>query len=99
MNVVFISPPETHSIESSLPEQINQGGGVYPRLGLLYVAAYFERETGLKTDFIDAPALHMDYARVEEEIRRRPWSRSTTPRPGSSSAGTTPTTTRASPSA
>jgi radical SAM superfamily enzyme YgiQ (UPF0313 family) len=72
VNVVFISPPETHSIESSLPEQINQGGGVYPRLGLLYVAAYFERETGLRTDFIDAPALHMDYARLEEEIRRRP---------------------------
>lgn len=72
MNVVFISPPETHSIESSLPEQINQGGGVYPRLGLLYVASYFERETGLKTDFIDAPALRMDYARLEEEIRKRP---------------------------
>ena len=72
MNVVFISPPERHSIENSLPEQIDQGGGVYPRLGLLYVASYFERATGLKTDFVDAPALRMDYARLEEEIRRRP---------------------------
>ncbi|MEE9275596.1 MAG: radical SAM protein [bacterium] len=72
MNVVFISPPETHSIENSLPEQIQQGGGVYPKLGLLYVASYFEHATGLKTDFIDAPALGMDYERLEEEIRRRP---------------------------
>ncbi len=72
MNVVFISPPETHSIENSLPEQIQQGAGVYPKLGLLYVAAYYEQATGLKSDFIDAPALGMDYIQLEEEIRKRP---------------------------
>ena len=72
MDVVFISPPESHSIENSLPEQIQQGAGVYPKLGLLYVAAYYENASGNRSDFIDAPALGLDYAQFEEEIRKRP---------------------------
>ena len=72
MDVVFISPPETHSIENSLPEQLQQGAGVYPKLGLLYVAAYYEFASGNRSDYIDAPALGLDYAQFEEEIRKRP---------------------------
>ena len=46
MKILFIVPPETISLESSVPKALEGGKGYYPKLGLLYVAAYYERETG-----------------------------------------------------
>ena len=46
MKILFLVPPETISLESSVPKALEGGKGYYPKLGLLYVAAYYERETG-----------------------------------------------------
>ena len=56
MNVLFVIPPETHSIESSVPKGLESGKGVYPKLGLLYVAAYLEDQTGIVPSIVDCPA-------------------------------------------
>ena len=55
MKILFLVPPETISLESSVPKALEGGKGYYPKLGLLYVAAYYERETGNRPVFIDCP--------------------------------------------
>ncbi len=55
MKILFLVPPETISLESSVPKALEGGKGYYPKLGLLYVAAYYERETGNSATFIDCP--------------------------------------------
>ena len=55
MKILFLVPPETISLESSVPKALEGGKGYYPKLGLLYVAAYYERETGNTATFIDCP--------------------------------------------
>ena len=69
MRITFVIPPETHSIESSVPKGLEGGKGVYPKLGLLYVAAYLERELGITPAVIDCPAERLDYDRMAEVVR------------------------------
>ena len=61
MKVCFILPPDTHSIESSIPKRLEGGKGLYPKLGILYVAAYAEKHAGIEARLIDCPALGLDY--------------------------------------
>lgn len=72
MRVALIIPPETHSIESSVPKGLESGKGVYPKLGLLYVAAHLEHATGTSPTVIDCPAERLDHdglARRVAELR------------------------------
>ena len=69
MRICFIIPPETHSIESSVPKGLESGKGVYPKLGLLYVAAYLEEKLGIVPSVIDAPAERLDYEGLERRVR------------------------------
>lgn len=72
MRVLFIVPPETHSIESSVPPALEAGKGVYPKLGLLYVAAHLERATGLRPRVIDCPAEGLGEAELAARLRAEP---------------------------
>ena len=67
MKILFLVPPETISLESSVPKALEGGKGYYPKLGLLYVAAYYERETGNQPVFIDCPPENVS----QEELSRR----------------------------
>lgn len=67
MKVLFLVPPETISLESSVPKALEGGKGYYPKLGLLYVAAYYEKTTGNKPVFIDCPPERIS----EAELLRR----------------------------
>ncbi|MGE0713197.1 MAG: radical SAM protein [Planctomycetota bacterium] len=69
MQIAFIIPPETHSIESSVPKGLENGKGVYPKLGLLYVAGHVEQELGITPEVIDAPAERLDYPGLEDRLR------------------------------
>ena len=55
MKILFLVPPETISLESSVPKALEGGKGYYPKLGLMYVAAWYERATGNTPVFIDCP--------------------------------------------
>ncbi len=69
MKVCFILPPDTHSIESSIPKRLEGGKGLYPKLGILYVAAYAEKHAeGVETSFIDCPALGLDPAGLARRL-------------------------------
>jgi len=55
MKILFLVPPEKISLESSVPKALEGGKGFYPKLGLMYVAAHYERATGDTPIFIDCP--------------------------------------------
>ncbi|KMP12266.1 hypothetical protein UZ36_01525 [Candidatus Nitromaritima sp. SCGC AAA799-C22] len=59
MKILFLVPPETVSIESSVPKALEGGKGYYPKLGMMYVAAWYERATGNTPVFIDCPPEEM----------------------------------------
>ena len=67
MKILFLVPPETVSIESSVPKALEGGKGYYPKLGLMYVAAWYERATGNTPVFIDCPPEGIN----EQELTRR----------------------------
>jgi len=70
MRIAFLIPPETHSIESSVPKGLEAGKGVYPKLGILYVAAFLQEHGDVDPVVIDCPAEGLDHAGLEERIRR-----------------------------
>jgi len=55
MKILFLVPPELLPLESSVPKALEGGKGYYPKLGLLSVAAQYERATGDRPVFIDCP--------------------------------------------
>jgi len=69
MRVTLVIPPETHSIELSIPKGLEGGKGVYPKLGLLYVAANIEARLGVTPSVIDCPAERLDYEGLERRLR------------------------------
>ena len=69
MRVALVIPPEIHSIESSVPKGLEAGKGTYPKLGILYVASYLEREAGIVPEVIDCPAERLDYPGLERRLR------------------------------
>lgn len=69
MRIAFLIPPETHSIESSVPKGLESGKGVYPKLGILYVAAHAEARLGITPIVIDCPAERLDHAGLEARLR------------------------------
>ncbi len=69
MKILFLVPPETLSIESSVPKILEGGKGYYPKLGLLYVAAYYEKITGHRPTFIDCPAEKISQTELIKKFR------------------------------
>jgi anaerobic magnesium-protoporphyrin IX monomethyl ester cyclase len=70
MRVLFVVPPEIHSIESSVPKQLESGKGIYPKLGLLYVASYLERTCPhIAIQVLDANAQGLSYHEMEALIK------------------------------
>lgn len=69
MQVTLIIPPETHSIESSVPKGLESGKGVYPKLGILYVAAHLDAHRDVSPRVIDCPAERLDHDGLEARLR------------------------------
>jgi len=70
MKILFLVPPETVSIESSIPKALEGGKGYYPKLGLMYVAAWYESATGNTPVFIDCPPEGIDEQELIEKVKK-----------------------------
>ncbi|MCH8157737.1 MAG: radical SAM protein [Nitrospinae bacterium] len=70
MKILFLVPPETLSIESSVPKALEGGKGYYPKLGLMYVAAWYERATGETPTFIDCPPEETSEQELLTKVRK-----------------------------
>jgi len=71
MKVLLIYPPSENMITADVPEFVEEEKGFYPPLGLMYVAAYAERNTEHKIEILDTQVERMDYAGIEREIERK----------------------------
>jgi len=56
MNVLLINPPSPHVVRGSLPPVIEDDTGVYPPLGLLYVAAHAQTVRECNVTVLDCQA-------------------------------------------
>ena len=68
MKVLLIYPPSFHMITTNVPSEVEEASGVYPPLGLLYVAAYAEKHTSADIAVLDTQAEGLDYKQIEERI-------------------------------
>ena len=71
MKILLIYPPAENIITSTYPAVVDEEAGFYPPLGLMYVAAYAERNTEHKIEILDTEVERMDYPTIEREIERR----------------------------
>ncbi|HZV02180.1 MAG TPA: radical SAM protein [Planctomycetota bacterium] len=72
MRVLFLVPPDTLSIESSVPDQLEKRKEFRQRLGLLSVAASLEKTTGIRPEFLDVSVLGNTYKILEHELETLP---------------------------
>ena len=68
MKVLLIRPPHDHMITTNVPKSVDTETGMYPPLGLLYVAAGLKAWTDAQVELLDAPALHLDQKGIAERI-------------------------------
>ena len=73
MKVLLIRPPHHHMITTNVPKSVDTETGMYPPLGLLYVAAGLGAWTDAEVELLDAPALHLDHSpQVQREKPKSP---------------------------
>jgi radical SAM superfamily enzyme YgiQ (UPF0313 family) len=71
MKVLLLAPPAGNMIHSAVPEVVDLETGAYPPLGLLYVAAFAEKETSHRIEVLDAHLEEMSPTQIGEEVRKR----------------------------
>ena len=69
MKIVLVYPPFLHSIETTLPEFVDENEGSFPPLGLLYLASYIKKyEKDCDISVIDAVSQKISHNAVVQKI-------------------------------
>jgi len=68
LKVLLVYPPDFHMITTNVPSEVEEASGVYPPLGLLYVASYAERNTPAEVAVLDAQVEGLDFKGIEERV-------------------------------
>lgn len=68
MKILFIIPPDTIRIESSVSEKLDKDREIRAPLGLLYVAGAIKDLEGVTSILLDCPATGSDFDQVREKI-------------------------------
>ena len=71
MRILLISPPTENTIASVMPKELEEGLDFLPPLGLMYVAAYLEKETPHEVEILDCPVEGISHEQLREEIKKR----------------------------
>ena len=69
MKVLLINPPIENIIRLELPLWVRQNEGVFPPLGLMYLASYLRKNLGCEVTILDALAERMSYHKIDAYIR------------------------------
>ena len=69
MKILLINPPTDYMIKSELPEWVNKITGVFPPLGLMYIASYLRLHTGYQVKILDTIAEDISYNEIEQYIK------------------------------
>ncbi len=71
MNVILMWPPAFGKrIRAEVSAEVEKEAGVYPSLGILYIAAYLEQHTGHKVSVLDGKLEEIDAQRMAEVIKK-----------------------------
>ena len=68
MKVMLVRPPHDHMITTNVPKSVDSETGMYPPLGLLYVAAGLKEWTDAEVELLDAPALGLDQDGIAKRV-------------------------------
>lgn len=69
MKVLLVNPRTEDMISTELPDYVSKEVGVFPPLGLLYVAAYLRQNSGHNVALADLPAENCSYEKLAERVR------------------------------
>lgn len=69
MKVLLINPPIDNIIETEMPLLVRQNEGIFPPLGLLYIASYLNKEAGCDVKILDSIAGRKNCKEIEQYIR------------------------------
>ena len=71
MNILLISPPLKNMILTNVPLLVEEGSGIYPPLGLMYLASHLEENSEHKIEILDTQVNGLSYTEIEGEIKTR----------------------------
>lgn len=71
MKVLLINTPSFNTIESCLPQVLDEGRGFTPPLGIMYIASYIKKAGKNEIEILDAQAEELNYSELEKEIIKR----------------------------
>lgn len=70
MKVLLINPPAENTILGNNPAIIDEERGYNPPLGLLYVAAYLQKNSSHEVEVIDSQVEELSYSELAEKMRK-----------------------------
>ena len=71
MKILLINPPFESTIQSCQPKILEEGLDFLPPLGLMYIAAYLEKETNHKVEILDTQVERLNYGKIKEKIAEK----------------------------
>ena len=70
MKILLINPPFEYTIQSCQPKILEEGLDFLPPLGIMYIAAYLEKETNHQVEILDTQVEQLNYEQIKEEIKK-----------------------------
>jgi len=71
MKVLLINPPTFNMLPTMLPRSIDEARGYNPPLGLLYLAAYLQKNSKHQVEILDCQVEKLDYKQIENKIQEQ----------------------------
>lgn len=68
MKVLLINPPIKNIISLEIPLFVRQNEGIFPPLGLMYIASYLKKNVDCELKLLDTIAEDMDYDAIEKYV-------------------------------
>ncbi len=69
MKVLLINPPIKNIIQTELPPALSREVGIFPPLGLMYIASYLRKYSDHEVQILDAIAEDLSQTEIEQVIR------------------------------
>jgi len=70
MKILLIRPPTKNLISTPVPKYIVENQGIYPPLGLMYVASYIRKNTNNEVFILDCELEDLDYDEIKKKIEK-----------------------------
>jgi anaerobic magnesium-protoporphyrin IX monomethyl ester cyclase len=68
MKILLINPPAVDNIVADMSDFFDESSGLYPPVGLMYLASYLRKTTSHQVEILDANALGLEYDEIREKV-------------------------------